>query len=205
MCTFPANASASPRKGELVTLQAITVLWMLVECAVSLYSAAKARSPALFAFGADSFVELLSAVLVIISIAKLNRKRIDRAAGILLFILAIVVGLTSVLALTGKLQPEPSLFGIAITLAALFVMPLLAWRKRKLARATGNNVLAADAVQSATCAYLAAITMAGLVLNAAFHIAFADSIAALVAIPVLIVEGCRAMHGHSCGCAADIS
>jgi divalent metal cation (Fe/Co/Zn/Cd) transporter len=174
---------------------------MLVECAVSLFSAARAHSPALLAFGFDSFVELLSAALVVLALARhFSRKRIDHAAGILLFVLAAVVGLTSVLALFGKVQPEASPLGIAITVAALFVMPVLAWQKRKLARRTGNNALAADALQSATCAYLAMIALAGLVLNAAFHIAWADSAAALAAIPVLVVEGRRAMRGQGCGC-----
>jgi divalent metal cation (Fe/Co/Zn/Cd) transporter len=176
---------------------------MLIECAVSLFSAVKAHSPALLAFGSDSLVELLSATLVVLSLAprfKFNQKQLDSTAGILLFILAAVVGLTSILALAGKVQPEPSPLGIGITLAALVIMPLLAWQKRKLARATHSNVLAADAVQSATCAYLAVIALAGLILNAAFRIAWADSIAALAAIPILVVEGRRAMRGQSCGC-----
>ena len=118
------------------------------------------------------------------------------------------------MALAGKLQPEASPLGIVITVAALLVMPLLAWQKRKLARrlrpdghppasahlAPAANALAADAVQSATCAYLALITLAGLGLNAVFHIAWADSAAALAAIPILIVEGRRAMRGQSCDC-----
>ena len=68
------------------------------------------------------------------------------------------------------------------------------------ARATGNRALAADAVQSATCAYLAAITLAGLGVNAIFHIRWVDSVAALVAVPLLIIEGRKAMHGKNCGC-----
>ena len=166
-------------------------------------SAARAHSPALLAFGFDSFVELLSAALVVLALAPrfhIDHRRIDSASGTLLFILAAVVALTSILALAGKLQPEASPLGIAVTVAALLVMPLLAWQKRKLARRTGNNALAADAVQSATCAYLAAIALAGLALNAAFHIASADSIAALAAVPILIIEGRRAMRGQSCGC-----
>jgi divalent metal cation (Fe/Co/Zn/Cd) transporter len=63
------------------------------------------------------------------------------------------------LALIGRVQPEASPLGIGITAAALIVMPLLAWEKRKLARRTGNSALAADAVQSATCAYLAMLTL----------------------------------------------
>jgi len=198
MTTLPANP---PTRNRLILLQSVTLVWMLIECAVSLFSAARAHSPALLAFGFDSFVELLSAALVILTLTPhFSRKRIDRAAGTLLFVLAAVVGLTSLLALAGKVQPEPSPLGIAITVAALLIMPLLAWQKRKLARQTGNSALAADSVQSATCAHLALIALTGLVLNAAFHIAWADSLAALAAIPILIVEGRRAMRGQSCGC-----
>jgi hypothetical protein len=200
---LPASPSATASRERLVLLQSLTLAWMLIECAVSLFSAFRAHSPVLLAFGFDSFVELLSAALVVLSLAprfRLNQRGIDRAAGILLYILAAVVGLTSLLALAGRVQPESSPIGIGITVAALLIMPMLAWQKRKLARATGSSVLAADAVQSATCAYLAAIALAGLILNAAFHIAWADSVAALAAIPILIVEARRALRGQSCGC-----
>jgi hypothetical protein len=47
-------------------LQGIALVWMLVECGLSLYAAAAAHSPAMFAFGSDSFVELLSAGVVLL-------------------------------------------------------------------------------------------------------------------------------------------
>jgi hypothetical protein len=192
---------AAPGPANLLFLQSLTLAWMLVECAVSLISAYRAHSPALLAFGADSVVELLSALLVVVAISPhFSRKHIDQAAGTLLFVLAAVVGFTSILAIAGKVQPESSALGIAITAAALLVMPLLAWQKRKLALRTQNSALAADAVQSATCAYLAFITLAGLALNTAFHIAWADPLAALCAVPILIAEGRRTMRGQSCGC-----
>ncbi len=200
---MPLPANSPPLRARLIFLQSLTLGWMFIECVVSLISAARAHSPALLAFGFDSFVELLSALLVILALAprfRSNLRRIDTASGVLLVILAAIVGLTSVLALAGKVRPEASPLGIAITAAALAVMPLLAWQKRKLARRTGNNALAADSVQSATCAYLAAIALAGLALNAAFHLTWTDSLAALVAVPILIVEARRAIHGESCGC-----
>src|SRR5437899_10321249 len=46
-------------------IQAITIIWMSVESAVSLWAAWMARSPALLAFGGDSVIELLSAVVVL--------------------------------------------------------------------------------------------------------------------------------------------
>jgi divalent metal cation (Fe/Co/Zn/Cd) transporter len=87
-----------------------------------------------------------------------------------------------------------------ITVAALVAMPVLATLKRREARRTNNLALAADAVQSATCAYLALITLAGLAANAAFHIPWIDSIAALLAIPILVKEGRSAWQGHTCAC-----
>ncbi|MGB0125471.1 MAG: hypothetical protein WA419_18570 [Silvibacterium sp.] len=88
-----------------------------------------------------------------------------------------------------RVTPETSCSGIAITVAALVVMPILAWAKRRTARNTYNRALAADAVQSATCVYLAAITLAGLAINAVWHIHWVDSAAALLALPILISEG----------------
>jgi divalent metal cation (Fe/Co/Zn/Cd) transporter len=79
-------------------------------------------------------------------------------------------------------------------------MPVLAWRKRTFARSTGNTALAADAVQSATCAYLAAITLFGLAANALFRVQWVDSVAALIAVPLLVREANAAMRGEGCAC-----
>ncbi len=184
-------------------LQGVTIAWMLIETAVSLYSAQQAHSTALLAFGSDSLVELLSATVVLLSCMptfSLSKERAERWAGILLFVLAAVVAITAVASLIYRIQPEASGLGIGITIAALIVMPLLAWGKRRMAHATNSCALAADAVQSATCAYLAALTLVGLAINATFHIHWIDSAAALAALPILFVEGDRAMRGESCGC-----
>ena len=111
-----------------------------------------------------------------------------------------MVFLISLGTLLARVQPETSCAGIGITIAALFVMPLLAWGKGKTARSINNRALAADAVQSATCAYLAAITLFGLTLNALWQLRWADPLAALAAIPVLIVEGRHPLKGEPCSC-----
>jgi divalent metal cation (Fe/Co/Zn/Cd) transporter len=176
---------------------------MLVECGVSLYGALSDHSAALLAFGADSFVEVLSATVVLLAIVPsfpLKKESATRVAGFLLFVLAGAVALVTLLSLVYRVKPETSYSGIAITLAALVVMPFLAWAKRRNARRTKNQALAADAIQSATRAYLAAISLAGLAINALWHIHWVDSAAALAAVPILIIEGRRAIHGEGCGC-----
>jgi divalent metal cation (Fe/Co/Zn/Cd) transporter len=176
---------------------------MLIECGVSAFAAWTAHSPAILAFGADSFVELLSAVVVLLQFAPshaISERKAARASGLLLFVLAFVVAGIAVVTLALQIDPKTSRAGIAITVAALIVMPILARLKRREARRSNNAALAADAVQSAMCAYLAMIALAGLALNAAFHIPWIDSVAALAAIPILIQEGRSAWRGYACGC-----
>jgi divalent metal cation (Fe/Co/Zn/Cd) transporter len=184
-------------------LQGITLVWMLMECGVSAYAAVTAHSSAMLAFGSDSFVELLSAAVVLSQRSprvSISERKAARATSVLLFVLAFVVAATAIGSLLLKLHPETSRAGIVITVAALIAMPILASLKRREARRTRNAALAADSVQSATCAYLAGITLVGLAVNALFHIAWFDPLAALVAIPILIKEGRSAWQGQTCGC-----
>lgn len=184
-------------------LQGVTLAWMLVELGVCIFAAVTARSPAMMAFGSDSLVELLSAIVVLlqwIPRIPISERRAHRVSAVLLFVLSFVVGLTAFGALVVRLQPETSRSGIGITIAALIAMPVLASFKRREARLSKNAALAADAVQSATCGYLALVTLAGLAMNAVFHRPWFDSVAALVAIPILIKEGRLAWREQGCGC-----
>lgn len=198
------HAPTQPRAvGVALRLSLITLAWKLVECTVSAYAAYTAHSPALLAFGSDSVVELVSA-LVVLSQWRGNRQisehRAARLGAILLTVLAIIVAAAAVGSLVLHIQPDTSHSGIAITLASLLVMPALAHRKRVEALRLGNAALAADAVQSATCAYLALITLLGLVARAAFGIAWFDELAAFLAIPLLLREARIAWRGHLCAC-----
>ena len=176
---------------------------MLVELGVSTFAAWTAHSPAILAFGVDSFVELLSATVVLLQFAPtfaISEYKAARASGILLFLLAFAVAGISGVTLVLRIRPEISRAGMGITVAALIVMPILAKLKRREAHRSKNVALAADAVQSATCAYLAMIALAGLACNAAFHIAWIDPVAGLAAVPILIKEGRSAWRGNACGC-----
>jgi|SRR5579864_825780 len=186
-------------------VQAITIAWMSVEAVVSLFSAWRARSPALLAFGGDSAVELLSAFVVLwrfrVAVAhEWAEKRAAQIAGALLFALAAYVALASAMSLLGYSEPKPTLVGIIVLIVAAAVMPWLAREKRRLSASTGSAALRADAAESALCAYLSVIVLAGLGINAIWHLKWADPVAALVILPLIIWEGREAMRGKPCGC-----
>jgi divalent metal cation (Fe/Co/Zn/Cd) transporter len=186
-------------------IQVITIAWMSVEAVVSLAAAWMAHSPALLAFGGDSAIELLSAVVVY---WRFGSKRSDeraekvaaRIAGSLLFALAAYVALVAALALLGHREVRPSYLGIVILLVAAIAMPALARQKRLLSAVTASAALRADAAESALCGYLSIIALAGLVANAFWGVTWADPIAALCLIPLVAWEGRQALKGKPCEC-----
>lgn len=112
-------------------IQTVTVAWMSAECVLSIAAAWMARSSALLAFGGDSAVELLSAVVVLMrfrSRAELAEGSAARMAGSLLFVLAGFVVLISARTLLGYNEPGPSRLGIVVLIAAAAFMPWLARR-----------------------------------------------------------------------------
>jgi divalent metal cation (Fe/Co/Zn/Cd) transporter len=183
-------------------VQTVTIAWMSVEALVSFFAAWRASSPALLAFGGDSTIELFSAVVVLwrfraTAAHEDAERRAARVAGALLFVLAAYVAITSVASLLGYSEPKPTLLGIAILVAAATVMPWLAKEKRRLSGATGSVALRADAAQSALCAYLSLIALVGLATNAIWSVKWADPIAALAVLPLIVWEGREAMRGKA--------
>ena len=202
------SITLSPDKNALRQIhrvQALTIIWMSVEAAVSLVAGWVAHSPALVAFGGDSAIELLSAAVVLWAFTRsvdipYKETRAARVTGILLFVLAGYVTVVSAMVFLGYSEPEPSYPGVAILIAAAAIMPWLAKQKRNLSATTGSAALRADAAQSGLCAYLSMIALVGLAVNAIWHVSWADPVAALAVTPLILWQGKEALRGKSCNC-----
>src|SRR3984893_4063940 len=97
-------------------VQPVTIAWMSVEALVSLFAAWRARSPALLAFGGDSAIEVLSAVVVLWQFStpvedSQTKTQAARVAGALLFGLAAYVTAVSAMTLLGHNEPRPTYLG----------------------------------------------------------------------------------------------
>lgn len=104
---------------RVLRLQVLTIIRMTAEATIAIAAAWAARSPALLAFGGDSAIELLSAVIVLKRFrSKSNTAQAERIAariaGALLFVLAASVVFASALALVGYREPQPSLVGVVL-------------------------------------------------------------------------------------------
>ncbi len=200
---LPVPAAATLRRVRQI--QTITIAWMSVEAVVSLLAAWMAHSPALLAFGGDSAIELVSAVVVYWRFrSKGSDERTEKLAaritGSLLFALAAYVALVAALALLGHREVRPSYLGIVVLIVAAVVMPLFAQQKRRLSALTASAALRADAAESALCGYLSIVALVGLVANAFWSIRWADPVAALCVIPLVAREGWQALKGKPCDC-----
>ena len=182
-----------------VRIEVITILWMVVEMAVSIGAGIAARSVLLTAFGVDSLIELVSGSILLWRLSTENRggdlgsvKRAEhRAAWVVaasLSLLCAYVLISSVYLLLIHAKPESSLVGIAISMAALLVMPWLAVSKRRISKRINSAALAGDAANSLTCAYMAATVLAGLLLNAVFGLWWVEYVAALGFLAWLVKE-----------------
>ncbi|HKI85333.1 MAG TPA: cation transporter [Thermoanaerobaculia bacterium] len=196
-------------------MSGLTLAWDLIEGVVATVAGAAAGSVALIGFGVDSLAEMVSATVVGARFAyevgtkgreEERGERIERfeliasrIAGGLLLLVALYIAIDSVRRLLGYgAEPRTSVAGIVLTAVALPIMGLLAWGKLRTARAVGSRALRADAYESVSCAWLAAATLIGLVLNAAFGWWWADPVAALVLIPLIVREGLEGIRGEEC-------
>jgi divalent metal cation (Fe/Co/Zn/Cd) transporter len=191
------------KRGRL--LEYFTIGWNLLEGIIAVGSGIIAGSPSLVGFGFDSFIESTSGLTL------LWRLRIDdeetrerreqialRLVGVCFLLLAAYVSFDSVTTLIWRELPEKSLVGITILVVSLIIMPVLARSKRSVARKIQSRALEADSRQTDLCVYLSAISLGGLGLNALFGWWWADPIAALVMVPIIVKEGIEGLRGETC-------
>ena len=198
------DRSAVIRRGR--RLEGLSIAWNLVEGSVGVVAGLAVGSVSLLGFGIDSFVEVASGAALLWRISvdadqparARNEKRALRIVGICFLALAAYISYESVSDLWWKRAPEHSVPGILLAVASLLVMPLLSRAKSRVGHALGSAAMQADSKQSAFCAYLSAILVAGLLLNALFGWWWADPLAAMVMVPIIAREGIEALRGNVC-------
>lgn len=200
-----ANRAQLLRQG--LRLEYVTVGWNLVEGLIAIGAGLAAGSVALIGFGVDSFVESISGSVLIWRLraeagGKADEERIEqveqrasRLVAVSFAVLAAYVAFEAVQTLVAQERPSASPVGIALTTVSIAVMLWLARAKREAGEALGSRALIADSHQTFACWYLSVTTLAGLALNAAFGLWWADPAAALVIGVFLVREAREAWEG----------
>lgn len=184
-------------------LERLTLGWNAVEAVVSVWAGVLAGSTALVGFGLDAVIESASGATLLWRLQdeaeqSSREETALRLVGWCFIFLAAWVGYEAVTSLIQREPPLVSRVGIAVASLSLIVMPWLARQKRRVAESIDSRALTSDSRQTALCAYLSAILLGGLLLNAFFGWWWADSVAALVMVPIIASEGVEALRGERC-------
>lgn len=192
------DRAAWQRRGR--NLEYLTIGWNSLEAVVAITAGLLAGSIALVGFGVDSVIETSSGTILLWRLfSGEHRERLAlKLVGASFIALASYVAFDAIKSLIFREPSHKTYAGIALAALSLIVMPLLARAKRKVAAEISSRALHADSRQTDICAYLSAILLGGLGLNALFGWWWADPIAALVMVPIIAKEGVEALRGETC-------
>ena len=198
------NRASQVKRGR--RLEYFTIIYNSLEGIIAIVAGVVAGSIALVGFGFDSLIEVTSGVALLWRLHsdadESRRERMEsvtlRIVGICFILLAIYVSYDSIKSLVRHEAPNESRPGIILAIVSLIVMPLLVRAKRRVARSISSKALMADSKQTELCTYLSAILLGGLLLNALVGWWWADPLAAIVMVPIIVKEGIEGLRGETC-------
>ena len=200
--------AALVRRG--LRLNYLGIGYNVLEAIVAVGAGLVAGSVALVGFGFDSVIEVTASGAaqwrLRSDLDPHRRERVERHTARIIgwsfLALALYVAVDSVNALVHRDAPERSVTGLVLLALSAAVMPVLARAKRRVARALASGALEADAMQTSLCAYLSIIALAGVGLNAVAGWWWADPVAALAMVPIILKEGLEGVRRETL-CADD--
>jgi len=181
-------------------LEYFTVGWNIVEAVVAIGAGIIAGSVALIGFGADSAIEVVSAVGLLWRLRKAGphaavreesaaEKRALYVVAITFFLLALYITWEAGKSFLGREVPLTSPVGIILAVLSLAVMPTLAFAKQRVGNQMGSRALVADSKETWVCSYLSLTLLIGVGAYAVVGWWWADPVGALAMLPIILWQG----------------
>lgn len=197
-------------------LAVFTILYNLAEGLVSIGFGVGDESLALFGFGVDSFIEVMSGTGILVMVNRIRRNPDTsrtpfevtalRVTGAAFYILAAGLGVTAAYNLLTNHTPETTLPGVIISLVSIAIMWALVAGKRRVGRALNSMPILADANCTMVCIYMSLVLLASSLIYELTGFGFVDSLGAMGLIYFSINEGREAFEkarGLECNCGED--
>ncbi len=194
-------------------LALVTIGYNLIEGLVSMWLGAADETLALFGFGVDSFIEVISAVGIWHMISRIRangggtrdefEQRELKITGASFYLLAAGLALTGALNIYQQHRPQTTFWGIVVSLVSIACMWLLIRYKNRVGTALESPAILADAACSKACVYLSLVLLAASVGYEATGIGYLDAIGAILIAWLAWREGREAFakaRGLECSC-----
>jgi divalent metal cation (Fe/Co/Zn/Cd) transporter len=206
-----------PNKGKLygwaLALALITIIYNIAEGLISVFFGLEDDTIALFGFGLDSFVEVISGIGIWHMVTRLRRngdsnpdsfeQRALRITGTAFYILTVGLILTAGITLYRGHAPETTIWGIIIASISIITMWLLVYYKIKVGKLLKSDAIIADANCTRACLYLSIILLVSSIGYELTGIGGIDSIGAIGIAWFAFKEGKESFEkaqGKSCEC-----
>jgi divalent metal cation (Fe/Co/Zn/Cd) transporter len=197
-------------------LAIFTIFYNLIEGAVSVGFGAADETLALFGFGVDSFIEVISAIGVWHMLRRIRNnsgeirdefeQRALRITGAAFYLLSAGLVLTATLNLYQGHKPEATLPGVIVSFISISFMWYLIHGKTKVGTALGSQAILADAACSKACVYLSLVLLAASLGYELTGIASLDAFGALFIAWLTWREGRESFQkaaGMECSCSCS--
>ena len=170
-------------------LALFTIFYNVAEGIISTYLGFEDESLALFGFGTDSFIEVISGLGIAHMILRIqrnpdsNRDNFERTAlritGVAFYLLVVGLVVSSVHNIWTGHKPLTTFWGVVISTISILVMWILVWWKRKVGHQLNSDPILADANCTLVCVYMSVILLVSSGIYELFKIPYIDSIGTL--------------------------
>lgn len=217
---FDASQESKKLYAFASALAIITIAYNVVEGAVSVFFGLEDGSMALFGFGVDSFVEVVSGIGIwhmvrrIRNNGKENLDHFEQTAlkitGTGFFVLTIGLSITAAVDLYRGHKPETTFWGIVVSVISIATMWLLIHYKVKVGKQIKSEAILSDAACTRACLQLSIILLIASVGYELTHIGGIDSVGTLVIAGLCFREGKEAFEkakakSLACTCGGNCS
>ncbi len=203
---------------QAIVLSLITIFYNIVEGTISIFFGAEDETLALFGFGVDSFVEVISGIGILHMVLRMKyakvmeRDSFEKAAlkitGSVFYLLTIGLLAGVVINYLNDVKPDTTLPGVVISSISILTMYFLMKAKLKVGKALNSDAIIADANCTKTCFYLSFILLGSSLLYEIFSIQYFDLLGSIGIAYFAFSEGREAFEkvrtgNLACGCDDD--
>ena len=200
-----------------LVLGVFTIIYNLAEGIIATWFGFEDETLALFGFGVDSFIELISGIGIVYMVIRIkqnplsNRSAFERTAlkvtGVSFYILVAGLIISSAIVLYSGHKPETTFWGVVISLISIIVMLFLIYGKIKTGKQLQSDAILADANCTKVCIYMSCVLLASSGIYELTDFPYADALGTLGLAWFSYQEGkeCfeKAASNKLCGCDHD--
>lgn len=194
-------------------LSLFTIFYNIIEGVISMLLGYQDETLALFGFGVDSFIEVMSGIGIAMMIRRINKHpdsaiskfeiRALKITGTAFYLLSVGLLAGIVLNIITQHKPETTFWGVVISVVSIAVMVWLMAAKKRVGKKLHSEPIIADANCTKICVYMSVVLLVSSLIYELSGFAYADVIGAAGLIYFSVSEGREAFEkakGKACCC-----